>query len=427
LPAWQHAGKIASKYFQLVSPAGLGDPATAEGLSWRTTGPAIPLWGLVMTYRWTRPRRLAVGAVLASVTLLAACGEKNTYVAPPPPKVTVASPVTRPVTRYLESTGNVAAVNTADLVARVSGFVQAIKYNDGDAVKKGQVLFVIEQKPYELKLQQAKAAEDSAKANLVSAQANYQRQADLVPSGSASKATLDNAVASRDSAQAAVDQAIASTKLAQNDLDYTQVTAPFDGIVSARKVSVGAFVSGTGNPLASIVSTDPVYVNFSVGERELIGIRAMIAERGLTPEDLKKVPVEVALQTDTGYPHKGTLDYAAPTVDASTGTLAGRAILNNPNNVLLPGLFVRVRVPLGPPKDALLVPDTALGTDQAGRYLLVVNKDNVVEQRRVELGPLDGTLQVIDKGVAADDRIIVNGMLRAVPGQKVDPQTAAKS
>ncbi|KQY99771.1 hemolysin secretion protein D [Pseudolabrys sp. Root1462] len=378
----------------------------------------------MMTW-WTRLRRLAVGTALASATVLAACGEKNTYVAPPPPKVTVAAPVTKPVTRYLESTGNVAAVNTADLVARVSGFVQAIKYNDGDAVKKGQVLFVIEQKPYELKLQQAKAAEDNAKASLVSAQANYQRQADLVPSGSASKATLDNAVASRDSAQAAVDQAIASTKLAQNDLDYTQIAAPFDGVVSARKVSVGAFVSGTGNPLATIVSTDPVYVNFSVGERELIGIRAMIAERGLTPEDLKKVPVEVALQTETGYPHKGTLDYAAPTVDASTGTLAGRAILNNPNNVLLPGLFVRVRVPLGPPKDALLVPDTALGTDQAGRYLLVVNKDNVVEQRRVELGPLDGALQVIDKGIGKDDRVVVNGMLRAVPGQKVDPQTAS--
>ena len=378
-----------------------------------------------MTTRWTRLRRLAVGTALASATVLAACGEKNTYVAPPPPKVTVATPVTKPVTRYLESTGNVAAVNTADLVARVSGFVQAIKYNDGDAVKKGQVLFVIEQKPYELKLQQAKAAEDNAKASLVSAQANYQRQADLVPSGSASKATLDNAVASRDSAQAALDQAIASTKLAQNDLDYTQIAAPFDGVVSARKVSVGAFVSGTGNPLASIVSTDPVYVNFSVGERELIGIRAMIAARGLTPEDLKKVPVEVALQTETGYPHKGTLDYAAPTVDASTGTLGGRAILDNANNVLLPGLFVRVRVPLGPPKDELLVPDTALGTDQAGRYPLVVNKDNVVEQRRVELGPLDGALQVIDKGIGKDYRVIVNGMLRAVPGQKVDPQTAA--
>lgn len=357
--------------------------------------------------------------------LIAACGEKNTYVAPPPPKVTVAAPQKKPVTRYLESTGNVAAVNSADLVARVAGFVEAIKYQDGDTVKKGQVLFVIEQKPYELKVQQAKASEDNAKAALISAQAAYQRQADLVPSGSASKAALDSALGTRDGAQAALDQASAATKLAENDLAYTQVTAPFDGIVTARRVSIGAFVSGNGAPLASIVSSDPIYVNFSIGEQETIRVRAMIAERGLTPAELKKVPVEVSLQTENGYPHKGTLDYAAPTVDASTGTLAGRAILDNPKHVLLPGLFVRVRIPLGPPKEELLVPDTALGTDQSGRYLLVVNKDNVVEQRRVELGPLDGTLQVIDKGVGAEDRVIVNGMLRAVPGQKVDPQSAA--
>lgn len=357
--------------------------------------------------------------------LLAGCGESNTYVAPPPPKVTVATPQKKPVTRYLETTGNVAAVNSADLVARVSGFVEAIKYEDGAAVKKGQPLFVIEQKPYELKVQQAKAAEDNAKASLISAQAAYQRQADLVPSGSASKAALDNALGARDSAQAALDQASASAKLAENDLAYTQVTAPFDGIVTARKVSIGAFVSGAGNPLASIVSSDPVYVNFTIGEQESIRIRAMIAERGLTQEQLRKVPVEVSLQTETGFPHKGTLDYAAPTVDPSTGTQAGRAILDNSKLVLRPGLFVRVRIPLGPPQEDLLVPDTALGTDQAGRYLLVVNKDNVVEQRRVELGPLDGTLQVIDKGIAADDRIIVNGILRAVPGQKVDPQAAS--
>jgi RND family efflux transporter MFP subunit len=364
------------------------------------------------------------------MVLLAACGEKNIYVAPPPPKVTVAAPQKKPVTRYLESTGNVAAVNSADLVARVSGFVEAIKYEDGAVVKKGQALFVIEPKPYELKVQQARAAEANAKAALVKAQADYQRQADLVPSGSASKAALDNAVGTRDSAQASLDQASTSTKLAENDLTYTQVAAPFDGIVTARKVSVGAFVSGTGNPLASIISTDPVYVNFSIGEQETIRIRAMIAERGLTPAELKKVPVEVSLQTETDYPHKGTLDYAAPSVDASTGTLAGRGIFDNPKRVLLPGLFVRVRIPLGPPKEELLVPDTALGTDQGGRYLLVVNKDDVVEQRRVELGPLDGTLQVIDKGIGEGDRVIVNGMLRAVPGQKVDPQatpTPAKS
>lgn len=379
-----------------------------------------------MAHGLKRGRRLAAAITFVGILpLIAACGEKNTYVAPPPPKVTVAVPVKKPVTRYLESTGNVAAVNSADLVARVAGFVQDIKYEDGATVKKGQVLFVIEQRPYELKVQQAKANEDNAKAALISAQANYQRQADLVPSGSASKAALDNAIASRDSAQASLDQAVAATKLAENDLAYTQVTAPFDGIVTARKVSIGAFVSGNGTPLASIVSSDPIYVNFTIGEQETIRVRAMIAERGLTAAELKKVPVEVSLQTEAGYPHKGTLDYAAPSVDPSTGTLAGRAILDNPKHVLLPGLFVRVRIPLGPPKDELLVPDTALGADQSGRYLLVVNKDNVVEQRRVELGPLDGTLQVIDKGVGPEDRVIVNGMLRAVPGQKVDPQTAS--
>jgi RND family efflux transporter MFP subunit len=372
-----------------------------------------------------RLRRYAAAAAVTGTVLLSGCGESNTYVAPPPPKVTVAIPQKKPVTRYLESTGNVAAVNSADLVARVSGFVEAIKYQDGDTVKKGQVLFVIEQRPYELKVQQAKAAEDNAKATLIKAQADYQRQADLVPSGSASKAALDNALGTRDSAQASLDQAAASAKLAENDLAYTQVAAPFDGIVTARKVSVGAFVSGTGNPLASIVSTDPIYVNFSIGEQETIRIRAMIAERGLTPADLKKVPVEVALQTEGDYPHKGTLNYAAPTVDPSTGTLAGRGIFDNPKHVLMPGLFARVRIPLGPPKEELLVPDTALGTDQSGRYLLVVNKDDVVEQRRVELGPLDGVLQVIDKGIGPDDRVIVNGMLRAVPGQKVDPQPAS--
>jgi RND family efflux transporter MFP subunit len=366
----------------------------------------------------------AAAAAFAGTALLSGCGESNTYVAPPPPKVTVAAPQKKPVTRFLESTGNVAAVNSADLVARVSGFVEAIKYEDGAAVKKGQPLFVIEQKPYELKVQQAKAAEDNARATLTKAQADYQRQADLVPSGSASKAALDNALGTRDSAQASLDQASASAKLAENDLAYTQVAAPFDGVVTARRVSVGAFVSGTGNPLASIVSNDPIYVNFSIGEQETIRVRAMIAERGLTPAELKKVPVEVSLQTETGYPHKGTLDYAAPTVDPSTGTLAGRAVLDNPKHVLLPGLFVRVRIPLGPPKEELLVPDTALGTDQSGRYLLVVNKDNVVEQRRVELGPLDGASQVIDKGIGADDRVIVNGLLRAVPGQRVDPQAA---
>jgi RND family efflux transporter MFP subunit len=204
------------------------------------------------------------------------------------------------------------------------------------------------------------------------------------------------------------------------------VTAPFDGIVTARTVSVGEYVGATSTPtvLATIVQLDPIYVNFNVDEQEVIRIRAAARERGLTPEDLRKVQVRVGLQSEQGYPHVGTLDYAAPTIDPSTGTLAVRAILQNAQRALLPGYFVRVQVPLAQQADALLVPDTALGADQGGRYLLVVGKDNVVEQRKVEIGQLDGTQRVIEKGISPTDQVIVAGLLRAIPGQKVDPQTA---
>jgi RND family efflux transporter MFP subunit len=376
-----------------------------------------------------RLSRVAAGGVVAAAALLAGCGQQNTYVAPPPPKVTVAKPAQRAVTHYLQATGNVSAVNSADLVARVAGFVQAIKYNDGAAVKKGTVLFVIEQQPYELKVQQAKASEESARASLANAEAEYKRQADLVKSGSATQAKLDDATASRDSAQASVDQSVASLKQSEIDYGYTSVAAPFDGIVTARKVSVGAYVGATGSPtvLASIVQTDPVYVNFNVNERDVLRIRAEIRKRGLSQQDLKKVPVEVGLQTDQGYPHKGHLDYASPTIDSSTGTLAARAVFDNPKRVMLPGMFVRVRVPTETQPNALLVPDAALGNDQSGRYLLVINKDNVVEQRNVVVGDREGDLRVIEKGIKPDDQVIVAGLLRAVPGQKVEPHTAASA
>ena len=374
---------------------------------------------------WRIKRRLCATVTVFVAVLLAGCGEQNTYVPPPPPKVTVARATKQPVTRYLEATGNIAAVNSADLIARVSGFIEAIKYNDGDFVKKGDVLFIIEPKPYELKVEQAKASEASAKASLTKAEADYKRQVDLVPSGSASISTLDNALGTRDSAQATYNQAAVSTKLAENDLSYTSVTAPFDGRVTARKVSVGTFVGTTTTVLATIVQNDPVYANFNISERDVLNIRAEMARRGLTPQDLKKVPAEIGLQTEEGFPHKGHLDYASPTVDATTGTLVARAVLDNPKHVLLPGYFVRVRVPLGPPADALLVPDSALGSDQSGRYVLTVGKDNVVEEKSVEIGALKGTLRVIEKGIAPDDRVIVNGIQRAIPGQKVDPQTAA--
>jgi RND family efflux transporter MFP subunit len=175
--------------------------------------------------------------------------------------------------------------------------------------------------------------------------------------------------------------------------------------------------------LASIVQDEPIYVTFDVSEQDVLRIRAEIARRGLSADELNKIPVEVGLQTETGYPHKGTLDYRSPTINQSTGTLAARAVLQNADRVLLPGYFVRVRIPRGEPQSALLVPEAAISSDQGGPYVLVANKDDVVEQRKIEVGPVVDTMRVIEKGLAEDDRVLVSGLLRAIPGEKVQPQT----
>jgi RND family efflux transporter MFP subunit len=367
--------------------------------------------------------RLALGC--GALALLGGCEQENTYVAPPPPQVTVALPVQQPVTRYLETTGNASAVNTVNLVARVQGVVREINYRDGDEVKQGTVLFVIEPDTYQLRLEQARAAEAAAEASLQQAESEFQRQTELAARQVASKAALDNATANRKSAQARLQQAQVDTKVAAINNDYTRVVAPFDGIVTARQVSVGELVGGsTPTVLATIVQLDPIHVDFSISEREVLRIKAEMEKRGVRPGDYKgKVPVEAGLQNEQGYPHRGLLDYAAPSVSQSTGTLSARGIFDNPARALLPGYFARVRIPLqrdeGP---SLLVPDVALGSDQGGRYVLTVNADNVVEQKPVEVGPVVGELRVIENGLKPDDRVVVAGILRALPGAKVEPQ-----
>ncbi len=360
--------------------------------------------------------------VIFALVTLSAC-EQNSYVPPPPPKVDVGVPVQRSITRFLEATGNTAAIKNVDLVARVQGFLQSIDYQDGTFVKQGTTLFTIEPDTYKLKLEQAQAAEAGAEASLKQAEADFRRQSELVQRQAVAQATLDNSTAARDNARANLQQAQVNVRIAAVNYGYTTVAAPFDGIVSAHLVSIGELV-GVSSPtqLATIVQFDPIYVNFSVNEQDVLRIRAEARRRGIRDSDLTSLPIEVGLQTETGYPHKGNLDYAAPTVNQSTGTLAVRGVLPNPGRILLPGYFARVRVPLEQQKDALLVPDVALGSDQAGRYLLVVNGENVVEQRKVQTGPLEGELRVIETGLKPDDRVVVAGLLRAIPGQKVDPQ-----
>ena len=359
---------------------------------------------------------------IAAMGILSAC-EQNTFVPPPPAKVDVAVPLQRPFTRYLEATGNTAAIKDVDLVARVQGFLQSINYKDGAFVKEGASLFTIEPDTYKLKLEQAQAAETGAQATVRQAEADFKRQQELVQRQAVSQATLDTSTSTRDNAQANLLQAQVNTKIAAVNYGYTNVTAPFDGVVSAHLVSVGELV-GASSPtqLATIVALDPIWVNFNVNEQDVLRIRTEARRRGMTADDLRQLPVEVGLQTETGFPHKGKLDYASPTLNQSTGTLPVRGVLPNSDRALLPGFFVRVRVPLDQVESALFVPDVALGSDQSGRYLLVVNGENVVEQRKVRVGPLEGGLRVIDEGLKADDRVVTAGLLRAIPGQKVDPQ-----
>ncbi len=376
--------------------------------------------------RGAAARRTALVGSLA-VLLLGGCRKHNAYVAPPPPKVGVAHPLSRNVVPELDATGSTVAYNAVDLEARVQGFLQTIDYRDGQEVKTGAPLFVIEPAPYEAKLQQAQASLAAAQAQFVQADAEYHRQASLGQRQVSSQSTVDQARATRDADQANVANQQAGVALAAINLSYTRVVAPFAGVVTQHLASVGTLVGVTApTKLASIVQLAPIYVSFTISEQDVQRIRADLARAGLTVAALGKVGAEVGLMTEQGTPHHGMLDYAAPEVAPSTGTLTVRAVLANTNRALLPGYFVRVRVPLthmaGP---ALLVPDAALGAAQSGRYVLVVNKNDVVEQRTVQTGAQEGALRVITAGLTAQDRVVVSGLSRAIPGQKVAPTATA--
>ena len=264
-------------------------------------------------------------AVLAAG--LAACGEDNRYVAPPPPKVTVAPPVQQQITPYLEATGNTTAINTVNLVARVAGFVQEIKYNDGDFAKKGTPLFVIEPEPYKLKLDQAKGSQDSAEAALKQSEAEFKRQADLISRQVSTQANYDKALAQRDSDRGSLEQAQSNTAQAVINYGYTTVMAPFDGIVTARQVSIGELV-GSASPttLATIVQLDPIYVNFTISERDVLKVRAAtMAARGheLTQEELRRIPVEVGLQSEIRLSSQRNAGLRGPDRRSIDGNIGG--------------------------------------------------------------------------------------------------------
>ena len=363
-------------------------------------------------------------ALALTLGTAAACKKQNAYVPPPPPQVGVAKALHQKVTPYLEATGNAVAYNQVDLEARIQGYVQGIEYKDGAPAKLGDTLFIIEPSPYQAQLQQAQATQAATQADLIQAQAEYVRQSTLGKSDFASQSVVDQARAKLDADKAKLQNDQAGVTIAAINYGYTHVTAPFDGIVTAHLVSIGALVGVSGpTKLATIVQLDPIYVTFNVSEQDVLRVKAVMAERGLKPTDVGKIPLVVGLMNEAGYPHHGTIDYIAPNVDPSTGTLEVRGIFENAGRNLLPGMFCRIRIPLAIAEaDALLVPDQAIGSDQAGQYLLVVDKENVVQQRSVQTGQLIGQLRVITAGITADDMVVVSGNQRAVAGEKIDPQ-----
>lgn len=364
-----------------------------------------------------------LAAVLTlALGLLGGCNEaKNKLVLPAPVNVGIAAPMQRAVTPYLELTGTITAFASVNLVARVTGYLKSINYVDGATAKAGELLFEIEPAPYQAQLSQAKAALDGAKAGLVQTQKEFERQDTLQKQGVNTEANLDKARANRDTDKANVESADANLQTAQINLSYTRVEAPFDGIVTRHLESLGELV-GTGGHvnLASIVQLDPIYVTFNVSEQDLLKFRANEGKRRPTLAELQQIPIDVGLMDEEGFPHRGKINYVSPEIDPQTATILVRGEFENKSRALLPGMFVRLRAPMGPPvADALLVPDRILQQNQEGRYLLVVGADDEIEQRAVQLGELDGQLRVITAGLKPDDKVVITGADRAIPGRKV--------
>lgn len=346
-----------------------------------------------------------------------------------PPKVTVGKPAVRTVTDYDEFTGRLAAVDSVDVRARVSGYLERIAFEPGVEVKEGDLLFEIDNRPYQAEVDRGAAAVESAQATLKRADAELGRTKELFEKKVATRAEFDLAIATQGEAAAAVKSAQAGLEKSQLDLGFTKIASPITGRTSRNQLSIGNLISATTpSVLTTIVSIHPMHVYFDADERALLTFQQRARAAGKDPvssgKSLKEaqIPVEVALVTDEGFPHKGVLDFAENRVDASTGTIQVRGEVPNENRVLTPGLFVRVRVPAGEPYEAVLIPERAIGTEQGRKFVFVVDSSNVAHQKTVKLGKLIDGFRVVTEGVKADDQIITNGLQRARDKSPVDPQ-----
>jgi membrane fusion protein, multidrug efflux system len=382
-----------------------------------------------------RAARAGVVAVLASL-LLSACGEsQQQQAAPPPPAVTVAAPIKREIVDHDEYVGRFVAVNSVEVRARVSGYLEKIHFTDGQVVKEGDLLFTIDKRPFQTALDQAKANLQRARADLAFAESDLERASQLVRDKTITQQVYDQRTQVKKVAEASVAAQEAAVRQAELDLEFTELRAPVTGRIGDRRVSPGNLVTGgaggTTTLLATIVSTDPIWFEFTFDESSYLRYERMAANGNSNGSDIAtrggSTQVRLKLIDENDFVHVGRMDFIDNVIDKASGTIRGRAVFANRANIFTPGMFARVQVPGSPRYEALLIPDSAIGSEQARKFVYVVRPDNSVAQKYVVLGPLSEGDRVIRSGLEADDRVIVSGLMRVRPGVKVTPQTGAAS
>jgi RND family efflux transporter MFP subunit len=374
--------------------------------------------------------RIAISMSLTAA-LLTACGEAppKGQAAPPPAQVTVSKPVQKLVTDRDEYVGRFVALDYVEIRARVSGYLEQIHFHDGQLVKQGDPLFTIDPRPFQATLEQARAAVEQAKANLAFAESDLKRGESLRTGTTITQQALDQRLQASRVAAASVTSQQAALEQAELDLSFTELKAPISGRIGDRRVSVGNLVSGGASGsttlLATIASIDPIRFEFTMDEasylrylRMATGAASSGADRGMT------LPVRLKLIDEDTFTHVGKIDFVDNAIDRSSGTIRGRALFTNADARLTPGMFGRIQIATSAPVAALLVPDSAIGTEQVRKFVYVVNAENVANPKYVTLGQLVDGMRVV-QGLDANDVIIVNGLMRVRPGAKVAPQEAA--